>query len=178
MRDKKVIFITQTALFLALLVTLQYVTSAMGQQLVTGSVVNFVLIAACLTAGYKSGLVVALVSPFLARFFGIGPQLIQIVPVIAVANVVYVTCYSAMKFGKNEKFKYIKWPLFIVLGAVLKYLVLSLGVTKVVLPLCKVPAPMVAKLTVMFGINQLITALIGGVLAAMVVPLVKRGIKR
>lgn len=177
MRDKKVKFITQTALFLALLVTLQFVTSKMGQ-FVTGSVVNFVLVAACLTAGYKSGLVVALVSPFLAKFFGIGPALIWIVPVIAVSNAVYVSCYSAINSGKKEKFKYIKWPLMVVLGAVVKYLVISLGVTKVVLPLCNAPAPMVAKLTAMFGINQFITALIGGVLAATVVPLVKRGIKR
>ena len=177
MRNKKIKFLTETALFLALLVALQFATSGIGQ-LVTGSVVNFVLIAACLTAGYKSGIIVALVSPFLARLFGIGPTLIWIVPVIAVANAAYVSSYSAMNFVTNERFKFIKWSLFIVLGAVLKYLILSLLVTKVVVPLCNVPVPMASKFAVMFGVNQFITALIGGVLASAVVPLVKIGISK
>lgn len=177
MRNSKVQFITQTGLFLALLVAAQFFTSTMGQY-VTGSVVNFILIAACLTAGRKSGVIVALVSPFLAKAFGIGPALIQIVPVIAVANTVYVLCYSAMFYIKNKRLKYVKWPLFIVVCAVLKYITLSLLVTKVVLPFVNAPQPMVAKLTVMFGVNQFITALVGGILASIIVPLVKRGISK
>lgn len=175
--NNKIKFITHTAIFIALLVVLQFSTASMGQY-VTGSVVNFVLIASCLTAGTWSGLVVALLSPFFAKMFGIGPALIQIVPAIAVANAVFVLSYGI--FGKinYEKFKYFKWIVFVLVGAFLKYIVLNLLVTKVVLVFSTVPSPMVAKLTAMFGVNQLITALIGGFLAMLIVPAIKRGIDK
>ncbi|MEE1043151.1 MAG: ECF transporter S component, partial [Clostridia bacterium] len=145
---------------------------------VTGSVVNFVLIASCLTAGTWSGIVVALLSPFFAKMFGIGPALIQIVPAIAVANAVYVLSYGILGKFDFKKFGYIKWLVSVLAGAFLKYIVLNLLVTKVVLAFSTVPSPMIAKLTAMFGVNQFITALIGGFLAMIIVPAVKKGIDR
>lgn len=177
MNNQKIKFITQTAIFIALLLVLQVATASMGQ-FVTGSVVNFVLIASCLTSGTWSGVLVALVSPFAAKLFGIGPALIQIVPAIAVANLVYVLFYGAMRKINTEKFKYLKWGAFILAGAIIKYLVLSILVTKIILPLTNVPTPMATKLTAMFGVNQLITALIGGFLAMVIVPLIKKGINK
>lgn len=176
MKNQKVLFITETALFLALLVAVQYITSSMGQ-FVTGSAVNLILIASCTISGTWSGLVVALVSPFVARIFGIGPALIQIVPAIAAGNAILVLSYACI--GKIKiKFEYVKWVISIAVGALLKYIVLSVSVSKVILPLTNVPGQMAAKLTAMFGVNQLITAVIGGILAMIVVPLVKRGIER
>ena len=64
MRNKKVKFITQTAIFLALLIALQFFSKPLGQ-LVTGSLVNFVMIAAVLLSGLASGILVALLSHFL-----------------------------------------------------------------------------------------------------------------
>ena len=175
--NKKTKFVTRTAIFIALLLVLQFSTASMGQY-VTGSVVNFILIAACLTAGIPSGVVVAFLSPFFAKMFGIGPALIQIVPAIAVANVVYVLSYGLFGKVKCKKYKYVLWIIFVLAGAFLKYIVLNLLVTKVVLVFSTVPSPMVAKLTAMFGVNQLITALIGGILAMIIVPVVKRGIDK
>ena len=51
---KKVLWITETAVMLALLVALQVVTKPMGQ-LVTGSCVNGVLAITVLLAGMSSG---------------------------------------------------------------------------------------------------------------------------
>ena len=55
----KIRWITETAVMLALLVSLQAITKPLGQ-LVTGSCVNAVLVVATLTAGVWSGVAVAL----------------------------------------------------------------------------------------------------------------------
>ena len=52
---KKVLWITETAVMLALLVTLQALTKPMGQ-LVTGSCVNAVLAISVLLVGMSSGI--------------------------------------------------------------------------------------------------------------------------
>ena len=63
--NKKIRWITETAVLLALLVTLQALTNPMGQ-LVTGSCVNAVLAIATLVAGLGSGATIAGISPVLA----------------------------------------------------------------------------------------------------------------
>jgi len=55
-------WIAETAVFIALLVTLQAVTKSMSQ-FITGSMVNLVLIASTLVSGFASGLTVAAISP-------------------------------------------------------------------------------------------------------------------
>ena len=87
--NSKTRWITETAIMLAMLVILQAVTKSAGQ-LVTGSCVNAVLAVSVLVSGCASGLTVALVSPFVAFLLGIGPQLLPIVPAIALGNAVYV----------------------------------------------------------------------------------------
>ena len=64
--------LTETAVLLALLVTLQAVTKSFGQ-LVTGSCVNAILAIAVLFTGLGSGITIALISPVLAFLFGIAP---------------------------------------------------------------------------------------------------------
>ena len=68
--NKKVRWITETAVMLALLVSLQALTKGFGQ-FVTGSCVNAVLAVTVLTAGLGSGIVVAVLSPVLAYLLGI-----------------------------------------------------------------------------------------------------------
>lgn len=171
MKNFSVRKLTQTSLFLALLIVLQYITSSMGQ-FVTGSAVNLVLILTTLISGGWSGFFVALISPFIARIFGIGPQLVQIVPAIALGNIAFVMAYSILH--KRLSLKYLKWCVSIVFSAFLKYLVLWLAVTKLILPLININPQLMAKLSAMFGLNQFITALIGGILAMIIVPLVKK----
>ena len=85
---KKTLWITQTALMLALLLALQWATKPLGQ-LVTGSCVNGILAVTVLFAGMVSGITVAVLSPLFAFFLGIAPNLVT-VPVIMVGNTVYV----------------------------------------------------------------------------------------
>ena len=85
---KKLLWITETAIMLALLVTLQALTKGFSQ-LVTGSCVNVVLAVAVLVGGMGCGVTVALISPILAYLLGIAPNLVT-VPAIMVGNTVYV----------------------------------------------------------------------------------------
>ena len=86
---KRILWITETAVMLALLVTLQALTKSAGQY-VTGSCVNLILAVTALAAGLGSGAAVALLSPFFAFLLGIGPQVLPLVPAISVGNLVYV----------------------------------------------------------------------------------------
>ena len=63
--NKKTLWITETAVMIALLVALQWATKPLGQ-FVTGSCVNLVLGVSVLVGGLWCGLTVALVSPFFA----------------------------------------------------------------------------------------------------------------
>ena len=87
----------RTAIFLALLIAVQFVTRSMGQY-VTGSLVNLVLIAAALMCGLWGGLAVAVLSPFCAFLIGIGPAFPQIVPAVALGNAVLVVLWSCLLY--------------------------------------------------------------------------------
>ena len=63
----KILWITRTALFIAVLIVFQSLSASLGQ-IVTGSLVNLVLVTAALTGGIWSGLTVAAISPFFAWY--------------------------------------------------------------------------------------------------------------
>ncbi len=165
--------IARTAILIALLVALQYATSSLGQ-FVTGSCVNLVLAVAALFCGVWSGAVVAVVSPFFAFLLGVGPKLIAIVPFIALGNLVYVLLLALL--GKRfEKLPQSLIP--VAAAAVCKFLTLYIVVVRLLLPALGLPDKQVATMSVMFSWPQLVTALIGGVLALAVVPALKKAIK-
>lgn len=174
MKNSKVRFITLTAAFIALLIVFQATTAPLGQ-LVTGALVNFTLIAACLLAGLPSALCVAIISPVLAKLFGIGP-LWPIIPAVALGNIVLVAAYALV--FKIKIHKALKWIISIPLAAATKGAVLFVGVTKIILPLINAAPKMVEKLTAMFGITQVITALIGGGIALITVPLINLALEK
>ena len=180
--NNKIRWIAETAILLALLVTLQAVTKGFGQ-LVTGSCVNAVLAVATLVGGLASGLVVALVSPVLAFLLGIAPQILT-VPAIMVGNSVYALLLwlAADKSGKNLLRQIGAW----LLAAAAKAAVLYLLVAKLI---CGVMAdrllatgtlkePMLKALPVTFSWPQLFTALIGGAVALLIVPVLCKALHR
>ena len=172
---KKTLWITQTAVLTAMLVLLQSITKA-GGQFVTGSCVNAVLAVAVLFSGLWSGVMVAVISPFLAFFLGNGPQLIPIVPAIAVGNVVYVLILHFLCSKKNLPIW--KQGIGLVCAATSKFLALYLIVVQILCRVLSLPEKQVATFTTMFSWPQLITALIGGVVALMIVPTLKKAFRR
>lgn len=167
-------WITETAIMLALLVILQAITKSAGQ-LVTGSCVNAVLAVTVLVAGLSSGLTVALVSPFVAFLLGIGPQLLPIVPAIALGNAVYVLLLGRL-CGKKVPF----WRQALVLAgsAGAKFLTLYLVVVKLLCSILPLKDAQIATFSTMFAWPQLITALIGGAVALLITPVIRKALHR
>ena len=64
------------------------------------------------------------------------------------------------------------------LGAVVKFAVLYLGVVKIILPLLNLAAPKAEKMSAMFTFPQLFTALIGGAVAMIVIPSIKMAVRK
>ena len=174
--NKSIRWITQTAVMLALLVVLQALTKPAGQ-LVTGSCVNTILAITVLFAGLSSGVAVALVSPVVAYLLGIAPQILT-VPAIMVGNTVYVL----LLYFLAEKGKILAWicaavAKFAALYAIVVWLVcgvfaqslLSAGMLK---------EPMLKLLPATFSWPQLVTALIGGAVAMLIVPVLRKALHK
>lgn len=184
--NKKIKTITQTAAMLALLICLQWVGSMMPEsikQIVTGTFVNCVLAVTVLIVGLGGGITVALISPVCAFLLGIAPNLVTVVPIM-VGNTCYVVLLKLL-MGRSWR-----QPVALVTAAAVKFGVLYLLVVKVICGLASgallgkklgdtivLAPPMLKMLPVMFTWPQLITALTGGVLALLIVPVVKKGIK-
>ncbi|MDD5863043.1 MAG: ECF transporter S component [Firmicutes bacterium] len=180
--NKKVRWITETAIMLALLVALQALTKGFGQ-LVTGSCVNAVLAITVLVAGMGSGITVAVISPVLAFLLGIAPQILT-VPAIMVGNTVFVVLLRliAGENGREIGRQIAAW----LVAALAKFAALYLIVVKII---CGVMAssllaagtlkePMLKALPATFSWPQLITALIGGGVALLIVPVLRKALKR
>ncbi|OGI07929.1 MAG: hypothetical protein A2Y40_06335 [Candidatus Margulisbacteria bacterium GWF2_35_9] len=177
---KTLLWITRTAILIALLVAFQWVLNSLtGNQFVVGSAVNLVLIIAATVSGLYSGLTVALISPFMAFLFGIGTPLFQIVPFIALGNIVIVLIWFIIA---NKLFpetnKYVRFSIALVLGALLKFLTLYLTIVKFAIPtLLNLPEAKVTAISLAFSWPQLVTAMIGGVLAILIIPIIKKAVK-
>jgi len=178
-RNKSILWITRTAISLALLVTAQIVLKALGQ-LVLGSVVNLILIATTMLIGISEGITIAILSPFLAFLLGFGPAVPQIVPVVMLGNVTIVLIWYliAGRIDVIEKTTFVRFSIALIIAAVTKFLVLWLGVVKVVVPLLNIQNPQATVLSTAFSFPQLYTAVIGGLVAISIVTPLSKIIKK
>lgn len=175
--NKKTLWITRTAALTALLVVLQASTSALGSTLVTGTVVNLLLIISVMTCGAASGLSVAVLSPVLAKLIGIGP-LWGLIPFIAAGNLALAAVWLAVG-SRRWGSRYAPQITALVLAAAAKSLVLYLGVVKLALPLFSgLTAAQAAAIAHMFSAPQLVTAVLGGLLALPLLAPLKKAMER
>lgn len=178
---KKVLWITETAVMLALLVVLQWLTKPLGQ-FVTGSCVNAVLAIAVLFCGMSSGITVALVSPVCAYLLGIAPQILT-VPAIMIGNTAFVVALRMAGGGSKLLWKNVTAWLgaalckFALLYIIVKYVICGI-LADGLMAQGLLKAPMLTALPATFGAAQLVTALIGGALALLIVPVLKKALKR
>lgn len=179
---EKTLWIAETAVMIALLVTLQLVTKAFGQ-MVTGSCVNLVLAVSALMGPMLCGVTVALVSPVMAYLLGIAPMLVTL-PAIMAGNVVFVVLLR--RIAGEEPAALRKRLTGWIVAAAAKFAVLYVLVAKIICGLAA-PAllksgllkqPMLAALPVTFAWPQLFTALIGGGAALCMVPVIRKALKR
>ena len=180
--NKKIRWITETAVMLALLISLQAITKPLGQ-LVTGSCVNTILAVATLVGGLSCGLVVALISPVLAYLLGIAPQILT-VPAIMVGNCVFVILLSLLadKGGKNIAKQVITWitaamAKFVTLYAIVVFLICGV-LSESLLASGAMKPPMLQALPATFSWPQLTTALIGGGIALVITPVLRKALHK
>ncbi|MEW6308677.1 MAG: ECF transporter S component [Bacillota bacterium] len=127
-------------------------------QIVTGSAVNALLFLAALSVG-PAGALIGLVSPWAALLVGaVSPALLPALPFISVSNMALVLTYAAL-------LRYGRWVAMLPAAAV-KFVILAAAVRFLV----QLPAPAALAL----GYPQLVTALIGGSVAALAWPLLAR----
>ena len=184
---KKILWITETAVMLALLVALQAITKPMGQ-LVTGSCVNAILAITVLLVGMGGGITVALVSPVCAFLLGIAPNFVTVLPIM-IGNVCFVVLLRLIA-GKSHKPLW-RQPVALVTAAAVKFGVLYLLVVKIICGLASgallgkklgdivvLAPPMLKMLPTMFAWPQLFTAMIGGAAALLITPVLRKALHK
>jgi len=171
---RKILWITRSSILIALLVVLQVATAPLGQ-FVTGSIVNLILVVSVMTCGLATGLSVAAMSPVVAKFWGIG-LLWSLVPFIAVGNIIFVILWHYIG-NRNMDHKYASCIAALVAAAIAKFLVLYIGIVQIAVPMIlRLPEQQTVVISIMFSIPQVITALIGGILAIILLPALKNAI--
>lgn len=174
--SKKTLWIARTAVFTAALIVWQYATSFLNNTIITGAGVNLILILAVMSGGRAGGLTVAVLSPVFAKFFGIGP-LWALIPFIALGNLTLVFVWHILG-GRSTGKRRVNYLSAAVLAAVGKFLVLYIGVVRIAVPfLLRLPEKQAAVVSAMFSLPQFVTAGIGGVLAALILPAFLKAVK-
>ncbi len=182
--NKAVRFVTYTAMGIALVLLAQWLGSMLPagavivgpfavKQLITGSLVNCILIVFAACVGVGSAVTVGLLSAVLASLIGVGPQVLPIVPLIACGNALLVLTYWF--FAERESLPMLAGS---ILAAIVKCAFLWITVPALLSALTSVPAKQTAALSVMFSWPQGLTALIGGLLALPIIRRLKKERKR
>ncbi len=149
---KTVRWISSTGVLLALTLVIQMLALP---QFFTGPLVNAFLLLAAVTAGVTSGVVIGLLTPWIAFMRGILPApLGPLIPFIMIGNAALVIVFSLIRRRRGSLFLS---GIAVAVAAVAKYLILSNAVIWVV----EVPPPVAQ----VMQIPQLITALVGGAIA-------------
>lgn len=177
--SKKIRWITETAVMLALLVSLQALLKPLGQ-LVTGSFVNAVLAVTTLVASLSGAVTVAIISPVLAYLLGIAPQILT-VPAIMVGNAVFVILLHFIT-GKGWVRSLAAWlsaafAKFATLYAIVVWLICGVF-SESLLASGALKAPMLKVLPATFSWPQLFTALIGGGIALLIAPILRKALRK
>lgn len=169
--------IALTGILLAICIVFQFFKGI--SPFISGPVVNACIIIATLAAGLASGVIISILTPVIAYFIGATPILSVIplmLPVIMVGNAILAV--GAWLFQKN-KASFIRGSILLVISGILKAVFLGCMVIFVMLPIfgSNIPEPKQAAMKTMFSSTQLITAMIGIVIALAVWKLIPASLK-
>lgn len=168
--------ITTTAILLAICIASQFFKNL--SVYITGPIINACLIIAALSVGLVCGLILAVVTPITSFIITGSPVMAAvplIIPCVILGNAILVFCVSKLK-NKGMSGNKIMLPASMIIGSVIKALFMGITISVLILP-NMLPEPLLPKLGVLkaqFSITQLVTALIGSVLAYIIwIPLKK-----
>jgi len=173
--NKRTIWITRTACFLALLMGVQLASQGLGNQFVTGSLVNMMLAVSVMIGGFASGTVVALVSPFLAMALPTASPPLPLVPFIALGNFTLVALWYIIVYKIIKNNLHLAHIVATIVGAIGKFAVLYVGIVLFAAPHI-LGLPVGAPVYFMFSWPQLVTALIGGAIACLILPTLRKAL--
>ena len=172
----KVLWITRTGVFIAMLIAWQAVTAPMKNTLLTGSVVNLLLILSVLLCGTSSGVAVAALSPVMAKLFQIGP-LWSLIPLIATGNIVFVLLWRFIATRQQPTAQTPRYLIAAIAAALAKFATLYCLIVRLAVPLwLQLPDPQAQMISATFSVPQLFTAGIGGAVACVMLPFLTRAL--
>lgn len=138
--------------------------------------VNFLLITSVMLCGPASGFTVAVLSPVLARFLGIGP-LWALIPFIIAGNITICAVWYLIA-GRGGRAGAFRKCLAVAGGAAAKTAVLYGGIACFAVPYLLVLAePQASLVSGMFSLPQFFTAMAGGTAAAVLLPVLRKAVK-
>jgi len=175
--QKKLNYITHFSTFFALTLVFQ-----MGgfPQPITGPLVNMMLFLTVIHLGLIGGISLGVLTPLIALWRGQLPAVLApMIPFIMTGNAMLIFVYKVITiklkiFLKSEK----GWQnntriaIGLIWGASMKFIVLFIGVKFIVPHIWGIPLP--EKLAGMMATPQLVTALVGGMLALPVAQLLRK----
>lgn len=171
--SRKIKFITRTAILLAVAILFQFIGQAIPNynNFIVGPVVNAVLLIATEITGIFSGLIISVIAPLVSAITNksaMAPIVLAFSPFIMAGNAILVICYALLK--KVSKI------LAISVGAVLKFGFLY-GTILLFTSYMALNEKISLTLISLFSWPQLLTAIIGGVIALAVFPALRRVVK-
>lgn len=156
MKNDKVYFLTKASMLLAVALLFQFIK--LGQYF-TGTGINATLVIAASLCGPVWAGAIGMLTPLSALVLGVlPPAILPIVPFIIASNILYVIAFYFLR-NKNE---YVAIGAAAIVKFALLYIVVNYFITKV-------PAP----IKIAMSFPQLITALTGGILAVLILRVVK-----
>lgn len=166
--------LAQAAVLLAICIISQFFKNL--SVYITGPIINACLIICVPSAGLSWAILLSVVTP-ITSFIITGSPIMSaiplIIPCVMVGNAILVVCVALLKNKPNDK---IGQPLSMIIGSILKALFMGVVISLIIIPalLPQDKAPMMKVFQTTFSITQLITALIGSVLAYVImIPLKK-----
>lgn len=169
--------LAQSALLLAICIISQYFKNF--SVYITGPIVNTVIIIAVLSIGLWSGLMISLIAPVTAFFLAGSPIMAAIplmFPAIMAGNAVLAV--TVWYFQNKLNFRY-RLPAGLIAASILKAAFMGIVIVLIILPLfgdniaSKLPKPEALPMVletakVTFSFTQLVTALMGSLLAYLI----------
>lgn len=160
--------VAQTGLLLAICIASQFFKNL--SQYVTGPIVNTVIILAVLAVGLGSGVIISVIAPITAYIISASPIITAIpwvMPMIMIGNCLLAVC--VWFFEKKLRFPG-KLPAGLVAGSLLKAGFMTVSITCILFSLfgSALNEKQLVMGRSMFSLTQLVTALIGSLLAYLI----------
>ncbi len=171
---KKTLLVARTGIVIALAVVIQLfggtVLAVMGtnKQFVIGSLINACLLVATASGGLAGGAIVSFVTPLIAAFTGqaaVAAFILPFSPVIGLGN--FALVFFFWLFTRKNK-SLLNSYIGIGMGAIVKFCILFIGV-HIGLSLISIAEPLQVAIKFMFSWPQLVTAVIGGLVATAII---------